>query len=166
LEIPASEITRVIETDALGTEYGTFRACLDGDWLPTSPNPMAWQHTGEFARSLREKGIKSILVGDLTEEWYLYSIAHPIHAPKDLAPNLERYYPKKMVATLASHYTSLPKNATSEASQKLFGEILSDSQVHLPIRILVRDLHKAGFPVLRYEIRWTPEQLRHEGTGI
>ncbi|KAJ7807259.1 Alpha/Beta hydrolase protein [Mycena olivaceomarginata] len=162
-DIPASEIIRVIETDALGTEYGTFRGCLDGEWLPTSPNPMVWQRTGDFARALREKGVKSILVGDLTEEWYLYSIAHPINTPKDIMPNLERYYPQKIVAALVSHYHSLPDNATSEVSAKLFGEILSDSQVHLPVRILVRDLQEAGFPVLRYEIRWTPEQLRHEG---
>ncbi|KAJ7272575.1 Alpha/Beta hydrolase protein [Mycena haematopus] len=163
LEVPASEITRVIETDVLGTEYGTFRGCLDGEWLATSPDPMTWQRTGGFAHALREKGVKSILVGDLTEEWYLYSIAHPINTPKDIAPNLERYYPTGMVMALMSHYHSLPENATSEASAKLFGEILSDSQVHLPIRILVRDLHAAGFPALRYEIRWTPEQLRSKG---
>ncbi|KAF7356947.1 Carboxylic ester hydrolase [Mycena venus] len=163
LEIPASEMIKVIETDALGTEFGTFRGCLDGEWLPISPNPMEWQRTGGFAGALREKGVKSILVGDLTEEWYLYSIAHPIESPKDIAPNLERYYPKKMVTALASHYRSLPDDATSEASAKLMGEIFSDSQVHLPIRILVRDLHEARFPVLRYEIRWTPEQLRVEG---
>ncbi|KAJ7626324.1 Alpha/Beta hydrolase protein [Mycena polygramma] len=162
-KLPASEITRVIETEALGTEYGTFRGCMDGEWLPASPNPMAWQRTGGFARGLLEKGVKSILVGDLTEEWYLYSIAHPIDSPKDIAPNLERYYTAEMVAALSSHYRSLPADATSEAFQKLFGEILSDSQVHLPVRILVRDLHEAGFPVLRYEIRWTPEQLRSEG---
>ncbi|KAJ6561188.1 Alpha/Beta hydrolase protein [Mycena vulgaris] len=159
---PASEITKVIETDTLGTEYGTFRGCSDGDWLPVSPDPMLWQRTG-FAQSLREKGIKSILVGDLTEEWYLYSIAHPINTPKDIMPNLERYYSKEMVAKLVQHYKPLPGNATSGASQKLFGEILSDSQVHLPIRIFVRDLHEAGFPVVRYEIRWTPEQIRPGG---
>jgi len=161
-EVPSSEITKIIETDTLGTEYGTFRGCLDGNWLPTSPNPMAWQRTG-FAQSLREKGVKSILVGDLTEEWYLYSIAHPINSPKDIIPNLERYYSKDMVTKLVQHYDTLPDGATSEASQKLYGEILSDSQVHLPIRILVRDLHEARFPVLRYEIRWTPEQNRAEG---
>ncbi|KAJ6485803.1 Alpha/Beta hydrolase protein [Mycena sanguinolenta] len=162
-EVPASEITRVIETDAAGTEYGTFRGCLDGEWLPTSPNPMTWQRTGGFARALREKGIKSVLVGDLTEEWYLYSIAHPINSPKDIAPNLERYFPKEMVTALMPNYHGLPEDATSEASAKLFGEILSDSQVHLPIRMLVRDLHAADFPVLRYEIRWTPEELRKKG---
>ena len=31
------------------------------------------------------------------------------------------------------------------------------------MRLLARDLLKAGFPVLRYEIRWTPEQVRPFG---
>jgi hypothetical protein len=123
---------------------------------------MVWQRTG-FAHSLREKGIRSILVGDLTEEWMLYSIAHPIETPRDILPNLERYYPREMVKKLTKHYPTLPENATSKESQKLFGEILSDSQVHLPVRMLVDHLHEANFPVLRYEIRWTPEQKRTEG---
>ncbi|KAJ7228409.1 Alpha/Beta hydrolase protein [Mycena pura] len=162
-EVPASEITRVIETDALGVKYGTFRGCLDGEWLRTSPNPMEWQRTGGFAQALREKGVKSIIVGDLIEEWYLYSIAHPVKSPKDIPPNLERYLTKEMVASLLEQYNKLPDNASSQASQRLFGEILSDCQVHLPVRILGRDLHEAGFPVLRYEIRWVPEQQLVEG---
>jgi len=68
-----------------------------------------------------------------------------------------------MVESLLEHYYKLPDNASSLASRKLFGEILSDAQVHLPVRILGRDLHEAGFPVLRYEIRWTPEKLRLDG---
>jgi carboxylesterase type B len=126
---------------------------------------MAWQRSG-FAQSLRDKGITSILVGDLTNEWYLYSIAHPINSPNDIVPNLERYYPSDVVVKLVQQYDTLPENSTSEAAQKLFGEILSDSQVHLPVRILVRDLHDAGFPILRYEIRWAPQKMRPEGKHI
>ncbi|KAK7031470.1 carboxylic ester hydrolase [Favolaschia claudopus] len=137
VRVPASEITRVIETDALGTKFGTFRGCLDGKWIPASPGPMEWQRSGGFASALREKG--------------------------DIAPNLERYYPQDMVTAMTCHYPSLPDTATSDESIKLFGEIFSDFRVHLPIRILARDLHEAGFPVLRYEIRWVPEQLRTGG---
>ncbi|KAJ7623573.1 Alpha/Beta hydrolase protein [Roridomyces roridus] len=134
---------------------------LDGDWLPISPSPMEWQHSGAFATALREKGVRSILVGDLTEEWYLYSIAHPISGAEDIAPNLRRYYPSGMVDELVKMYPKLGEEAKEEEVQRRFGEILSDSQVHLPVRMLVRDLHAAGFPVLRYEIRWVPE--RKEG---
>ncbi|KAK7008413.1 hypothetical protein R3P38DRAFT_3324572 [Favolaschia claudopus] len=124
---------------------------------------MEWQRSGGFASALREKGVKSIITGDLKEKWYLYSITHPIDSPKDIALNLERYYPQDMVTATTSHYASLPDTATREESIKLFGDIFSDFQVHLPIRIFACDLHDAGFPVLRYEIRWVPEQLRTGG---
>jgi hypothetical protein len=58
---------------------------------------------------------------------------------------------------------TLPDDAGSEAVQRLYGEILSCGQVYLPVRILVRDLQKAGFPIFRYKIGWTPEQNRVEG---
>nr|GAT56558.1 predicted protein [Mycena chlorophos] len=158
--VPAEDITRVIETDALGVELGTFRGCWDGKWLPESPNPMQWQRSGGFARSLKAKGVKSIVVGDLTEEWYLYSIAHPVKTVEDIVANLTRYFPQDMVHSLMQHYGERP---SPEEVERRFGDILSDSQVHLPVRMLARDLYDAGFPFVRYEIRWTPEQLRPEG---
>ncbi|KAJ7065320.1 Alpha/Beta hydrolase protein [Mycena amicta] len=157
-DAPAEDIVRVIETDAVGAKFGTFRGCWDGTWLPASPNPMEWQRTGGLARNLKAKGVKSIVIGDLTEEWYLYSIAHPAET---IFANLERYYSKEMVAKLLGHYGKLPSDP--DALQRFYGNVFSDSQVHLPIRMLARDLHDAGFPFLRYEIRWTPEQLRAGG---
>ncbi|KAJ4001218.1 Alpha/Beta hydrolase protein [Lentinula boryana] len=162
--IPASKICEVIETDALGTEYGTFRGCVDDNsWMDSSPDLMTWQRSGSFASSLAQRGLKSIVIGDLTEEWYLYSIAHPIATAADIAVNLERYYPMDMVKQMISMYRQLGEDAGPEECVRLFGEILSDWQVHLPVRVLARDLHRAGFPVLRYEIAWTPEQQRPEG---
>lgn len=32
---------------------------------------MTWQRSGNLARSPREKGVTSIVIGDLSEEWYL-----------------------------------------------------------------------------------------------
>ncbi|KAG5635145.1 hypothetical protein H0H81_012296 [Sphagnurus paluster] len=159
---PWSAITRAIETSAVGI-YGTFRGCLNSDWLPTSPDPMAWQRSGGLARGLREHGVRSIVVGDLSEEWYLYSIAHPISTPADIAPNLRRYFPQDMVDGCLNAWRKIPDDAGTEDSQRLYGEILSCGQVHLPIRLLAEDLHAAGFPVLRYAIDWTPLQNRVEG---
>ncbi|KIY66537.1 carboxylesterase [Cylindrobasidium torrendii FP15055 ss-10] len=162
-KIPAKRLCEVIETDAVGTENGTFRGCVDDVWLLSEPEVMAWQRSGNFARALRSKGVRSIIVGDVSEEWYLYSIAHPISSPKDIIPNLERYYPESMVAQMVTHYRTLPPDAGPKESARLFGEILSDFQVHLPCRILARDLRAVGFPVLRYTFLWTPEQTRPEG---
>ncbi|KAF8997843.1 carboxylesterase [Cyathus striatus] len=158
-----SLITHVIETEALGT-YGTFRGCSSSDWISTSPGPMERQRSGDFARGLIEHGVKSIVVGDLTEEWYLYSIAHPIHSTIDIIPNLERYFTQETVQRLVEKYDKrIPDDAPPKEAERLFGELLSCLQVHLPVRILARDLIASGFPVLRYEIRWTPEQSRSEG---
>ncbi|KAJ7579694.1 Alpha/Beta hydrolase protein [Mycena floridula] len=155
-QVSAESICRVIETDALGAEFGTFRACADDEFIPS---PMAWQKSPDFAPALRAKGIKSLVIGDLTEEWYLYSIACPIKSPDDIVPNLKRCYQDDLVEKMIKMYPS----ATPEESERRFGEILADWQVHLPVRLLAKDLFDAGFPVLRYEIRWTPEQNRAEG---
>ncbi|PBK65048.1 hypothetical protein ARMSODRAFT_892310, partial [Armillaria solidipes] len=61
---------------------------------------------------------------------------------------------------IMGQYETLRDNATPEECAKMFGRMTSDYQVHLLVRILARDLHDAGFHVLRYEIRWTPEQNR------
>ncbi|KAJ4481216.1 Alpha/Beta hydrolase protein [Lentinula aciculospora] len=162
--VPASKICELIETDALGTEHGTFRGCEDDNsWMASSPDLMTWQRSGSLAANLTKKGIRSIVIGDLTEEWYLYSIAHPIHTAADVAVNLERYYPMDMVERMMGMYRKLEENAGKDECGRLFGEILSDWQVHLPVRLFARDLYSAGFPVLRYEIAWTPEQHRPEG---
>ena len=162
--VPASTITHAIETDATGPEYGTFRGCLDGEWLAIAPGPMEWQRSGEFARALKRKGVRSVVVGDLTEEWYLYSIAHgAVHSMSEVRANLERYYPAEFVEGAMKLFPTVPEGAPIKDFMRLFGEISSTAQVHCPVRILARDLTNAGYPVLRYEIAWTPEQVRPEG---
>jgi len=161
--VPATKLLHFIETDKVGVENGTYRGCLDGTWIPTSPDPMSWQRSGQLARKLREKGMKSILIGDLTEEWYLYAIAHPVHGPRDVYPNVLRYYPRSISEPLVNKYRTLANDASVEESERLMGEILSDGQVHVPVRMFTRDFYNAGFPVARYEIRWTPEHLRPKG---
>ncbi|KAF9528954.1 carboxylesterase [Crepidotus variabilis] len=161
-KIPWSAFTKLIEEEALGP-YGTFRGCLSNDWLSKSTNVMDWQQSGSLARGLREHGVQAVVVGDLTEEWYLYSIAHPITGPEDILPNLERYFPTSLAEGLIKGFPPLPKNAGSQEATRRYGDIMSCGQVHLPARLLARDLAAASFPVLRYEVRWTPEQLRPHG---
>ena len=122
---------------------------------------MAWQRSGELGRGLLAHGVKCVVIGDLTEEWYLYSIAHPIEGPQDILPNLERYFPTNVATNLIKEFR--PPLEDPEEAVKLFGEILSCGQVHLPVRIFAKDMAASGFPVLRYEIRWTPEQNRTAG---
>jgi hypothetical protein len=155
-------ITELIDSESLGT-HGTFRGCLDGAWLSNSPDPMTWQRSGGLARGLLEHGVRNVIVGDLSEEWYLYSIAHPIKQKQDIQQNLERYYPADIVQDMIRSYCSLPDDAEAEEFEKLFGIILSAGQVHLPVRLLHRDLLQEDFPAFRYTIEWTPEQFRPKG---
>lgn len=160
------------------TPYGTFRGSTDGTWMPSGA--MAHQASPAFATGLKDAGVNFIVVGDLKEEWYLYSIAHPIPDYESISENLKRYYPDDIVERILLYYG---KEGTGDQKgcEKLFGRMLSDGQgmqsyeylyestdllsiVHLPVRILHRDLVANGFPVLRYQINWTPEQRRPFGT--
>jgi hypothetical protein len=155
-------IIELIDNEKLGS-YGTFRGCLDGTWLSNVPDPMAWQRTGGLARGLLERGVRNVILGDLSEEWYLYSIAHSIEHIQDIQWNLERYYPSDIVQGMIELYGTPPDNAKVEELEKLFGVILSTAQVHLPVRLLHQDLLQAGYPTFRYTIKWTPEQGRPDG---
>ena len=158
-------IIELISTEKLGS-HGTFRGCLDGTWLSSVPDPMAWQRTGSLARGLLEHGVRNVIIGDLSEEWYLYSIAHPIKHKQDVQMNLERYYPPDVVQSMIDLYGRPPDDAKVEELERLFGTILSTAQVHLPVRLLHRDLPQAGYPTFRYAIKWTPEQARRNGKLI
>ncbi|GBE88869.1 hypothetical protein SCP_1402770 [Sparassis crispa] len=162
-QVPWSVITHAIETDAVGIEHGTFRGCMDDVWMSSAPEPMEWQRSGGFARALQARGVRCIVVGDLTEEWYLYSIAHPVTSMRDVELNMERYYQIDVVKKMMTKYREVPAGSSEEEFKRLFGEMLSEGQVHLPVRLLARDLMAAGFPVIRYEIGWTPEQVRPFG---
>ncbi|KAJ3519234.1 hypothetical protein NM688_g9330 [Phlebia brevispora] len=83
----------------------------------------------------------------------------------DIILNLDRYYQREFVSKIMAMYRVVPEGAPIEEYEKLFGEISSALQVHLPVRMLARDLVNAGYPVLRYEIRWTPEQIRYVTHG-
>lgn len=124
--ISAGAITKAIDEERLGPGLGTFRGCSDGDWM--KGGAMQWQRSGGFAAGLKAHGVKLIIVGDLVDEWYLYSIAHPIKTPDDVTDNLKRYYPAEMVQRLEKHFPSLPSDADEETCARLFGEVLSDGQ--------------------------------------
>ncbi|TFK21766.1 alpha/beta-hydrolase [Coprinopsis marcescibilis] len=163
-KVPWSTITQVIDSEKLG-QYGTFRGCLSDDWVITNPGPMERQRNGDFGKSLQKHGVRYIITGEVSEEWYLYSIAHSVTNSLDIVPNLQRYFAPEVVQKLVERYPILPSSATEEEAARQFGDLLSCVQVYLPVRILARDLVETGFPILRYQIQWTPEECRPEGTS-
>ena len=165
-KVPTSAIVHAIDTDALGVEFGTFRGAWEPSWLGSS-DAMEWQRTGGLARGLTAHGVRSVVVGDLTEEWYLYSISHPIQTIDDVEKNLLRYYRADVVTKMMEVCLAggkAPAEMTQEELVRLLGDMLSEGQVYLPVRLFARDMIQAGFPLVRYVIRWTPEQVRPFGT--
>lgn len=114
--------------------YGTFRGCTDGEFLPN--DMMAYQASPEFASGLKSKGVKFLVVGDMRDEWYLYSIAHPITDWKSIGDNLRRYYPDAIVERILGHYGEAGmglgkgkgKDVGREECEKMFGVMLSEGQ--------------------------------------
>ena len=155
-----TEIMKVIETEALGIKHGIFRACLSPDWIQTKPGPMERQRNGEFPRGLRERGVQSIVVGEVSDEWYNYSFSHPIYSPFDVEEILSRYFPDRIAYNIVKCIGRVSEAKNSEEETMLLGSRLAAALVHLPIRLLHKDLLAAGFPVMRYRIEWIPEQLR------
>jgi hypothetical protein len=155
----------LIDAEALGP-HGTFRGSADGHWMAREPDAMAWQRNGSLARGLAAHGVRSVVLGDLSEEWYLYAIAHECEGIAGVRENLLRYYPASVVERMIEVYEAegrFKEGLSTDEVFKLFGDMLSEGQVHLPVRILHRDLLAASFPVARYEMRWTPEQVRPLG---
>ena len=161
--VPWASITRVIENEEILGCFGTFRGSLSDDWVNVHPGLVEWQRSGDLARGLQSHGVTSVVIGDLTEEWYLYSIAHPIKSPQDILPNMERYYPKQVAQRMIAAFPKLPPDAGEQESARCYGEIMALGQVHLPARLFAQEMMSHGFPVLRYEIGWSPEQHRPYG---
>ncbi|KAK1227039.1 hypothetical protein PQX77_010001 [Marasmius sp. AFHP31] len=160
-KVSAEKLCEVIETDRLGVQYGTFRGAFEGSWVPEHSDVMEYQASGDFGRNLLKRGVRGIVIGDLTEEWYLYSIAHePIKSREDVRLNLLRYYRDNEVERMMAGREPVKGDWV-----RLFGEILSDWQVHVPVRLFARDMAKAGYPVVRYRIKWTPEKAREPVEG-
>ncbi|KAF8324951.1 hypothetical protein F5887DRAFT_1021320, partial [Amanita rubescens] len=142
VKVPWTAITKAIESDVLGIEHGIFRACQSDDWVPAQWGLMDRQKSAKFARGLRERGVQNIVVGEVSDEWYIYSVSYPMSSPQDCRGHLTRQFPFRIVRNLMSCSCVL---------------------THFPIRLLHRDLLEADFPVIRYRIEWTPEQLCPNG---
>jgi hypothetical protein len=123
------------------------------------------QRSGKFARGLRERGIQSIVVGEVSDEWYIYSVSYPMSSPQDCRGHLARHFSgsSRIMRDLMSCFTKISEDEDLEVAKAVLGQALSCVLTHFPIRVLLKDLLEADFPVIRYRIEWTPEQFRPNG---
>lgn len=87
---------------------------------------------------------------------------HPATSVDELPANLGRYYPSSDARKLLATYPQLPSNATGTQIDTLFGRILSDGQVYIPVRQLARDLLAQNYPCVRFEISYLVESWKKQ----
>ena len=171
---------------------GTFRGCSSIDWLPgnNAGTNEEWdqverQANGDLARGLRAAGVKKVVMGELSEEWYLYAIAHkypgdsesttlsspdatPIKQKEWATDVVARYIPRHLAEKyvtayefkISPPYVNEDDRSGLHAVETLAGYALSAAQVYIPVRILEKELELAGegVSVVRYVIDWAAEE--------
>ncbi|KAK4689641.1 hypothetical protein P7C73_g460, partial [Tremellales sp. Uapishka_1] len=136
----------------------TFRGVIGTDgW--NRADEMEYQQSGRMAADLKSAGVRCVIMGDVRDEDFFYSYVHPCQGPSDILPNLERYYPAEQSKRLLAAYPALAVDASPAECDRLQGRILADGQVHLPARLLAKDLVAGGMPVVRYAVEFVAEKL-------
>ncbi|KAJ9092186.1 hypothetical protein QFC21_006931 [Naganishia friedmannii] len=145
-------------------ERHTFRPVADGKFFPKDLFKRFIE--GEFANEFEKRGM-SVLVGEVLNEECTYRMG----APKEMSglrAEIANLYPGTVTDKLIHAYTvdkiqvpaALPDpNPHIGATEKLYGDIVSDGQVRAPERLLIQQLREAGVPlsrVHRYLIGFKP----------
>ncbi|WVQ79768.1 hypothetical protein IAT38_001868 [Cryptococcus sp. DSM 104549] len=145
-------------------ELCTFRGVVGVDgWVRA--DQIEWQRNGGLAKGLREAGVKCIIAGDVRDEDHFYRTVHACKTYDDLVPNIARYYPYEQSQRFLDSYPPIPKDSSPEQLDDLLGRILADGQVHLPVRLLAKDLAAHSFPVVRYAIEYAPAAITSASGG-
>lgn len=140
-----------------------FRAVTDDSFV--RKDLFADMESGGFAHKMREQG-KKLMIGECANEHFVYATWHP---PRDnsvqaLRTRLEADYPRGAVAALLDNvYFPGGRISSKEPycnySDKPFGQIYADLQIHATERGFIHALAKGGAADLihRYRIEWLAE---------
>ncbi|OCF41074.1 hypothetical protein I317_05085 [Kwoniella heveanensis CBS 569] len=151
-QFPTEKVIKAVQD--MGDQC-TFRGVVGTDgWVRA--DQVDYQRNGGLAKGLKEAGVKCIIVGDVRDEDYFYKGVHPSKTQSDLIPNIARYYPWEQSERFLASYGPIAEDATVEEINDLLGRILADGQVHLPVRLLAKELALANFPVVRYAVEFVP----------
>ncbi|ODN92138.1 hypothetical protein L198_05811 [Cryptococcus wingfieldii CBS 7118] len=149
---PTAKITKAVQD--MG-ELCTFRGVVGSDgWVRA--DEMEFQQSGGLARGLRDAGVKCIVAGDVRDEDSFYRGVHPSKVYDELVPNIARYYPYEQSQRFLDSYPPIPRDSTPQQLDDRLGRVLADGQVHLPVRLLTKDLTAHSFPAVRYAIEFVP----------
>lgn len=139
----------------------TFRGVAADDEGWSIRDILSYQRNS-MGRDLRSAGVKCVITGDVRDESVFYSVVHDAPRPADILPNVARYYPLHLAEALCATYPPLEDDATPQECQARLGRVLADGQVHLPVRLLAKDL-SPHIPTVRYTIEMVAEALGYNG---
>lgn len=132
-----------------------FRAVTDSSFV--RPDLTTSLSNGQFARRLKQRGVK-IMMGECSEEHFLYGMFKPPSPGYSaLSRRLEADYPSAAVDVLMKHYFPDRKLGSKYKTwTEAFGHIYADVQIHVLERGMADALvkHGAGELLHRYRIEW------------
>lgn len=146
-------------------KYHTFRAVTDNNFVAESL--LSDLVNGQFSQLLmkRKPGFRMV-IGEVANEPYLYSLLDTPIDEMDLKLQLENYYPARTVQSLIDLYPkipqSLPEAEYREQLQHLFGRIVADSQIYASTRGFIHWLVENGYPkenIFRYRVGYRQKRL-------
>ncbi|BFZ59943.1 hypothetical protein YB2330_000965 [Saitoella coloradoensis] len=164
-QVPATELIKLISQ----MEQHTFRGVTDDDFIDS--NLAEEQQNGTFAARFAKKEMK-IMIGEVENEESVYAAINPPKSSSDFLTELANYYGPEVAQKLITAYPPLPTDPSREECSTLFGKIVSDVQVRVPIRMLVNDLVSGGVDrtsILRYRISFRPssfDDVFHTQMGV
>lgn len=143
----------------------TFRAVTDDHFV--SSTILKDIESGEFSKKLVKKNVK-ILIGEVDNEPWLYSVLNTPKTKEELKLQVENYYPAEIVEPLISKFPEFEQLQESDPDflEKLrivFGNILGAGQVYASERAFLNKIVKGGFPtdsIIRYRISYRAEFLK------
>ncbi|KAF8851792.1 carboxylesteras-like protein [Acephala macrosclerotiorum] len=147
----ANELTTAV--DSMRQKF--FRPILDGDFMSEDLFPSIFD--GRFSKCLKDLGIQTI-IGDLTQEFYLYKNVYPPTSYDSLVERLSWDYPRHVAVAITAPYKSSPssESRSTEYWKDVFGKLYADMQIHSSMRGYLNSI-SGTLPlsnIHRYRIDW------------
>ncbi|KAF4619032.1 hypothetical protein G7Y89_g14815 [Cudoniella acicularis] len=117
-------------------------------------------YDGSFGRRMYDLDIQ-IMIGDLTQEHYIYAKFYPPKSYEELVDRLAWDYPRYIATAISQPYRNSQKLSSDSDWAQLFGKVYADMQIHSTMRGFIQSISK-GLPlshIHRYKIDWRTESV-------
>ncbi|KAH8666052.1 carboxylesterase-like protein [Tricladium varicosporioides] len=135
-----------------------FRPVMDDEFI--SKDLFQRIYDGRFGQRMCELNIQTI-IGDLTQEYHLYSRAYPPKSYEGLVERLSWDYPQYIATAICEPYKQVSHNYLASQWAQLFGKLYADMQIHSTMRGFITEIsqHVPLSHILRYRIDWRTKSV-------